>query len=80
MDLSNFKVLDIIERTNNTIYKCCFCEKEIERIATLKCSHYFCLDCVDTLYDLYKDKKDKDDNIMFLCPLCNEKIYVVRYN
>lgn len=79
MDLSNFKILDIKERDiYNFSNKCCFCEKNVFRVSIFdKCKHYCCLECLDSLYDFYKVKDNED--IMFLCPYCREKVKDVIY-
>lgn len=86
MDISKFKLIDIVDRSNlnesECKSKCCFCDKSINRISIFdKCLHYSCLDCLDSLYDLYNTNKkyDNDMNIIFFCPLCNEKVYDVTY-
>lgn len=78
--LNNFKVIKISLSEDKDNYKCSLCEICISRVAIfLDCNHFCCNICLDSLYDTYNNDK-KDKNELFICPLCNQKVYDIRYS
>lgn len=79
INLNNFKIVQIssldIKDTKNI---CFLCTLSTYRVATFSnCKHFCCTSCLDNLYDTYKD--ERDENELFVCPICNEKVYDVIY-
>lgn len=76
LSLNNFKVIHLSESKLEEKYSCLFCDIKVGRVAIfIECSHFCCTDCLDNIYDNYENDKKE----LFICPLCNEKIYDIDY-
>ncbi len=76
ISLNNFKIVQI---SSVDIKDTCFlCKLPIYRIAIFSnCKHFCCTSCLDNLYDTYTDESDEKE--LFICPICNKKVYDIIY-
>ena len=82
ISLNNFRVLQISPSIDDDNYKCSLCEISTSRVAIfLECNHFCCNICLDNLYDTYNNnKKHNNENELFVCTLCNKKVYDISYS
>ena len=73
-----FNGLIILQKTKEIpIKKCLICKIEREFMATFyECSHSCCTTCLDQLYD---NAKISENNELFTCIFCNNKIYNIKF-
>ena len=85
INLNNFKIVQISSLDIKDTKDICFlCIISTYRVATFSdCKHFCCTSCLDNLYDNYKDESDEsdesDEKELFICPICNEKVYDIIY-
>ncbi len=81
INLNLFKVIDIAENNKDILkYSCMICKRGADIISVFNdCEHYCCTECLDNLYDNYKYNNYNKDEVMFICTLCNSKVYDILY-
>ena len=78
ISLNNFRVIQISPSKDEDNYKCFLCEITTSRVAIFsECNHFCCNACLDNLYDTYDTYYDNKE--LFVCTLCNQKVYDIRY-